>query len=41
VVVGYPPGWLVLGLGLVAARGAAGREALLHKAASVESARPG
>jgi hypothetical protein len=32
---------VVVGFGVGAAGGAAGREALLHKAASVESARPG
>jgi sulfoxide reductase heme-binding subunit YedZ len=39
--VGYPPAWQVLAFGLVAALGAAGREALRHKAASVEARQTG
>jgi sulfoxide reductase heme-binding subunit YedZ len=38
--VGYPPAWQVLAFGLLVALGAAGREALRLKAASLE-ARPG
>jgi sulfoxide reductase heme-binding subunit YedZ len=39
--VGYPPAWQVLAFGLVAALGAAGREAVRHKAASAEARQTG
>jgi hypothetical protein len=37
--VGYPPAWQVLAFGLLFALGAAGREALRHKAARLEARR--
>jgi methionine sulfoxide reductase heme-binding subunit len=39
--VGYPPAWQVLAFGLVFALGAAGREALRHKAASLAARQVG
>jgi sulfoxide reductase heme-binding subunit YedZ len=39
--VGYPPAWQVLAFGLLAALGAAGREALRPKAASLEARQAG
>jgi sulfoxide reductase heme-binding subunit YedZ len=39
--VGYPPAWQVLAFGLLIALGAAGREALRHKAASLEARQAG